>query len=162
MPTMVIKMEGIDTTIGHISAFADKMAEGLPDTMADIGTTLGKYYSGQAFASQGGVYEKPWAPLAAATVAEKSKNWPGRPPLVRTGDLQNGFHFDATPFSVTVSNKVEVTGKNGTYNLLSIHQHGTHRGIPPRLIMALNDTLIAQILAKVRAAVVAKLEETQL
>jgi hypothetical protein len=158
---MAITFKGLDLTEQHITKFNASMHEGMPETMAEIGEELGKYYSGQAFVSQGAVYGKPWAPLADSTVAEKSKNWPGRPPLVRTGDLQNGFKYEATLVSVHVSNKVQVSGKGGTYNLLELQQGGTSRGIPPRLVMALNDTLKTEIVKKIVAGITLKIVETR-
>lgn len=158
--SLVISLKGVDLAKDHLVRFKASMAD-MTGTMEKLGVLMAKYFSGEAFVSQGQVYDKPWDALAESTVAEKSKNWPGRPPLVRTGDLQNGFGYTITPLSVTVRNKVEVTSKSGTYNLLQLQQEGTSRGIPPRMVMALNEHLKTEVSAVVKEDVLAKIEETR-
>lgn len=152
---LVIKTTGLDLTKEHLARFRASMAD-MSGTMAKVGELLTRYYSGEAFVSQGQVYDKPWAPLASSTVAEKSRKWPGRPPLVRSGAMQDGFGMTITPVSVTIRNSVEV----GSYNLLTLQQNGTARGIPPRTVMALNDSLRTEATAIVKEDVLAKIKET--
>lgn len=157
--SLVISLKGVDLSRDHLARFKASMTN-MTGTMDKLGILMAKYFSGEAFVSQGQVYDKPWEPLAPATVRDKSRNWPGRPPLVRTGDLQNGFGYTITPLSVTVRNKVEVQSKSGSYNLLRIQQEGT-KHIPPRMVMALNEHLKTEISLVVKEDVLAKIEETR-
>ena len=148
---MVISIKGLQLTEDHLTRFVESMADMSP-TMEKIGILLTKYYSGEAFVSQGQVYDKPWEPLNPSTAAYKAINWPGRQPLVRTGAMQNGFGYQVTPLSVTIRNKKEY---------FEYQQNGTSRGIPPRMMMALNATLTAEATAIVQEDVALNIESTR-
>lgn len=152
---MTITIKGIDLTKEHLVRFRSSMAD-MTETMGKIGETLAKYYSNEPFVSRGGVYNRSWQDLAPATQTYKSLHWPGRGPLVRSGDLQDGFGYTVTPLSATIRNSVKVNG----YSLLALQQNGTSRGIPPRLVMALNTQLEAEVTAIVHEDVAAKVTES--
>lgn len=122
-----IDVSGID----DIRAKLDKLKRGLMDwnqTLAVIGKAFQDYYSSVPFASRGTVFGQQWEDLNPAYATWKAKNYPGRPILVRSGDLQKGFFFVSSNNEVKLSNKVVYFKK---------HQFG--EGVPQRISMALND-----------------------
>lgn len=157
--SLIIKISGLDLARDHLARFRGSMLD-MTDTMSKVGEAMTKYYSNEPFISRGGVYGQTWAPLANSTVSEKSRKWPGRGDLVRSGEMQDGFGFTVTPLSVTIRNKVQVSSKHGSYNLLQLQQEGT-KHIPPRMVMALNETLQTAVEAIVKEDVLLKIEETR-
>lgn len=153
---MVFKVSGLDLAKEHLAKFSESMADNT-ELMAEIGTTISEYAANEAFVSQGQVYGQPWEPLNSTYAVAKAKKWAGRPMEVQTGAMQDGFGSDYTPTTVVVRNKVDVNG----YNLLTLQQKGTSRGLPPRLILALNDALKATILAMVKVVIDTKLKESK-
>lgn len=73
-------------------------------SMDRIGSKASDYFANQGFGSQGGVFNSKWSRLSPGYAAQKSKRYPGRPPLVATGAMQNSFEHKARPESVTVTN----------------------------------------------------------
>ena len=65
-----------------------------------------RYYSDTVFTSSGQALGLPWVQLKQGTIDEKTKNWPGRGILQRSGALQGGFTDDITPVSLYISNTV--------------------------------------------------------
>src|SRR5947199_7569215 len=67
-------------------------------TLKQIGDELVSYYSGQVFASQGGVLGEPRARLAPATMLYKSKHYAAYAaiPLIATGTMKNSFEANVT------------------------------------------------------------------
>lgn len=76
----------------------------MKSAMSDIGNEAKRYFSGQVFASRGGAINQRWAPLNAAYAVWKARHYAGRPPMIRTGALQQSFTSDATNTSVTIGN----------------------------------------------------------
>lgn len=72
--------------------------------MKQIGSELKSYYSGQAFASQGGVFGHKWTPLSMKYARAKANKFPGRGMLERTGAMKNSFRAVSTSNSVVISN----------------------------------------------------------
>lgn len=103
----------------------------LKHAMELIGRDTAKYFSSQGFSSQGGVFGNPWQPLARSTSNEKNKTYPGRPPLVRTGEMQNSFEFNASNSSVVIGN----TSQHFKYHQSTLPR----RKIPRRQTMGIND-----------------------
>lgn len=97
------------------------------DAMVAIGRSFKQYYGTMPFASKGTIYGEEWAPLDPQYRSWKARVFPGKPTLVRTGELSSGFEFTATGNSVKIGNQVEYFDK---------HQLG--EGVPQRIIMALN------------------------
>jgi hypothetical protein len=97
----------------------------------DIGIELSAYFSGQVFASQGQIIDQDWPELSEKYEEWKAENYPGRPPLVRTGEMQDSFNFESTDSSLTMYN----TSDHFVY-----HQSTEPRKvIPRRAMMAVND-----------------------
>lgn len=98
--------------------------------MNDIGRNVARYYSVQGFTSQGGVFGAKWSPLAMRTILQKSKTYPGRPPLVRTGAMQNSFTFTAASQQVLIGNEMPY---------FKYHQSSAPRSrLPRRQMMGVN------------------------
>jgi phage gpG-like protein len=163
MPVMTITVN-TDLPKEHLARFKTAMSD-MSTAMIEIGESLTKYYSSEPFVSKGTIYGSQWQPLASTTSASKHRRYPAneQQPLVASGAMQQGFGYEATPLSVAVRNKVQV----GSYNLLSIHQHGTdtagrghHIHIPARTVMALNETLRQEIEVIVVEDVSKKIEAT--
>lgn len=76
----------------------------LRPAMQDVGKYLKGFYSGQVFASRGGVIGHPWPRLSERYAAWKAQQYPGRPVLVRTGLMQRSFKYETTNMSATISN----------------------------------------------------------
>ncbi|MFF6951824.1 hypothetical protein ACFZAD_24595 [Streptomyces iakyrus] len=113
----------------------------LTDSMDETGAYLTGFFSGEVFASRGGVLGQPWARLKESYAVEKAKQWPGRPPLIRTGLMNRSFKHDAGPMSVEVFNSDPK---------FHFHQEGTRR-IPARVMMDVDqrrEAMIGRFIAK--------------
>jgi phage gpG-like protein len=100
----------------------------LKPAMQDIGKYLKGFYSGQVFASRGGVIGASWPRLSQRYAAWKAQQYPGRPVLVRTGLMQRSFTYDAQNTQVTIRNEADY---------FDYHQAGTSL-IPARPMMKLD------------------------
>lgn len=96
--------------------------------MQEIGKLVKDYAGNETMASQGGALGTRWARLSPRYAAWKARNYPGRPPLVRTGHMQKSYEFDAKDQSVTIRNAADY---------FEFHQLGT-RHMPQRLALAIN------------------------
>lgn len=125
----------------HVILEADKVDDALSmlgqslvmfeEAFDNIGKNLSDYFSGQVFASQGQILGDQWPELSEQYEAWKAVNYPGRPPLIRTGEMQDSFAYDSTDTSLTMFN----TSDHFVY-----HQSTEPRTIiPRRAMMAVND-----------------------
>lgn len=102
----------------------------LDKSMRQIGEYLANYYANEGFASQGQVFNKTWPRLSQKYSIWKAKHFPGRPPLVLSGDMQKGFNFMAGSSSVRIGNE--------TPEFL-FQQLGTSRGLPKRPMAGISE-----------------------
>lgn len=79
----------------------------LRGAMEEIGDQAADYYANQGFNSQGGVFGSPWKRLKTATLLRKAKTYPGRPPLVATGNMRDSFTYTAASQQVLIGNKAD-------------------------------------------------------
>ena len=154
-------MAFITVTVTNLGDIKDKLTalgakmHDFTTAMEAVGDAVGKYFSGQVFASEGAVLGSRWAELTPATQAEKNHLFPGRGILERTGAMREGFTSDATPMSVWVSNEAPY---------FPYHQLGTTNGagrghnIPARPMIGVNDAVESIIGDIIRADVNAKIE----
>lgn len=113
----------------------------LDKSMRQIGEYMARYFGSQGFASQGQVFNNTWPRLNSQYSVWKAKHFPGRPPEVRTGEMQNSFNFQSGSQTVRVGND-----KDYFY----FQNEGTSRGLPARQMMGINTTnkrMIADILS---------------
>lgn len=128
----------------------------LTPEMIEIGKMQADFYGNDAFNSRGSVYGEPWAPLNPVYAAWKAQHYPGRPMEVQTGKMRDSFGWDAGPSQVIIKNSAKT--KNGL-PLLALQQNGTSRGLPPRMIMALESTQIEKVKEILRVGIRKKIDE---
>lgn len=100
------------------------------DAMRAVGAAFKQYYATKPFVSRGSIYGTAWPDLQPAYKSWKARKYPGRPILVRTNALAEGFSFMSTTNTVRVFNTVEYFKK-----------HQTGDGVPQRISMAMNREL---------------------
>ena len=100
------------------------------DGMEAVGSAFKQYYATKPFASRGSVFGSVWPDLQPAYASYKARKFPGRPILVATGAMAQGFDFTANSDQVKVFNPVDYFEK---------HQKG--ESVPQRTSMALNSEL---------------------
>lgn len=83
-----------------------------------MGVYLKKYWSGAVFTSEGSVLGNPWRKLSPQYELSKRKLYPAAGILVRTGDLKDGFEYNAGRNEMKIYNKVPYA---------SYHLYGTRR-----------------------------------
>ncbi|MFD4554411.1 phage virion morphogenesis protein [Streptomyces sp. NPDC058469] len=118
----------------------------MPDAMRQIGQYLTAFYAGEVFASQGGVINKLWPRLSVPYETWKAKNFPGRPPLIRSGVMQNSFKFQSGSNFAIIRNSADY---------FRYHQLGT-RKMPARVMFAVDDARAKAIGEIVRKEVMRK------
>lgn len=100
-------------------------------------TYLKDVYSQEVFKTQGGAIGERWSPLSKAYALQKSKKYPGKPPLVATGAMQNGFMTLWRPDMAQVWNKIEY---------FKYHQSNQPRTkLPRRMMMKLANAQTQQV-----------------
>lgn len=101
--------------------------------MGEIGEQAARYYSTQAFASQGGVFGGRWPALSPRYARVKAVLYPGRGMLIRTGKMQDSFTYTASSNQVLIGNKAPH---------FKYHQSTKPRNkIPRRAMMGVNDPI---------------------
>lgn len=96
--------------------------------------------------SEGSKVGEKWPALAPSTQAYKAKRFPGRPMMVRTGDLINSFTNDKSPRNIFRHRGNQITwGSRSPY--AKYHQlGGTKKGRPPkRVLFVMTKDLAADI-----------------
>ncbi|MGB3684956.1 MAG: phage virion morphogenesis protein [Ornithinimicrobium sp.] len=115
----------------ELIASLERTADGvinLTSPMREIGMYLRGFFSGEVFASRGGVIGRPWAPLSTQYAALKARQWPGRPPLIRSGQMLRSFKSTPSQQQVEIRN---------TAPYFDWHQDGTTK-MPARVMMAVD------------------------
>lgn len=101
-----IQITGLDDVQARLIRLGNSLYK-LDNAMRQIGEYLARYYANEAFASQGQVFNETWPRLNSKYSVWKAKNFPGRPPNVRTGSMQQRFAFEAGSSSVRVYNDAD-------------------------------------------------------
>lgn len=138
---ITIQISGVTEVQSKIKALGDGLYQ-LDEGMRQIGEYMSNYFGNEAFASQGQVFNGTWPRLSMKYSIWKAKNFPGRPPEVRTGKMKGAFAYTAGSQSVKV-------GNNMPY--FKFQEEGTGRGLPARRMMGVNDAnkrMIADILGE--------------
>ena len=109
------------------------------DTFEEIGNELVKTFE-MNFNSQGSTLERPWAPLSPKTIEQKRKLGFPLDPLIRTGDMLQGFRPEHGKVYVAVENIV---------SYFKYKQRKKPRTkIPRRVMMALTNKMRQTIVKK--------------
>ena len=155
MATLTVTVSGSRAVIEKMQKLGQSLYEFEPE-FNEIGKMQAEFYGNDAFNSRGSVYGQEWTPLNPAYAAWKAQNYPGRPMEVQSGEMRSSFAWKATPVMVIISNTAKT--KSGI-PLLALQQAGSNRGLPPRLIMALEQTQVTKIETIIKEAVTRKIEE---
>lgn len=124
MANIVINVTGDKETMAQLRRLG-MAAINLSPAMHLIGTYLTTFFSGEVFASRGRVIGEPWAPLNTGYAAHKARTFPGRPPLIRSGQMNKGFQAHTGRTFARINNPVPH---------FDYHQEGTS-SIPARVMM---------------------------
>ena len=101
--------------------------------MRNIGRLASRYFSNQGFNSRGGVFGERWEPLNRAYAIAKARRFPGKPPLVATGAMRDGFFAKPRQSSVVIDNRAPQ---------YKYHQSTAPRSkLPRRPMAAINDPI---------------------
>ena len=119
--------------------------------MEEVGRSAVQTFGGRVFASRGQLLGEPWPRLSDDYAGQKAKSYPGRPTLVRTGQMQRGFDFQATNMSVTISNNDPK---------FKYHQSSAPRTkIPRRAMIGVYQGLDTEVRNTIAAVVARKIQE---
>lgn len=146
---VTIKISGDKELIDKLNRFKESLMD-FKDAMGDIGHALGDgdegYFPGQVFASQGGVLGVTWPTNKMRTMMYKRKHVSSSSAtttLIRTGDMQKSFKYEATKDGVKITN---------TAPYFKYHQSGEPRTkMPYRPMIGINDdvkSIVKKILQK--------------
>lgn len=125
--TYVITVQGDNELIQRLKKFGVSVLD-LSASMDKTGRYLTGFFSGEVFASRGGIIGKPWPALHSNYAAFKARAFPGRPPLIRSGLMNRSFKHKSTKLSASLWNEAEY---------FKYHQDG--RGVPERVMMLVDD-----------------------
>ncbi|MEV0360081.1 hypothetical protein AB0H71_28885 [Nocardia sp. NPDC050697] len=123
--TLDLEVDGAKPIVQMLALIGGDLHD-LRGAMQDIGRAGKPFFSGQVFASRGGVVGERWARLSPAYARWKARAYPGRPPLVRSGVMQRSFFYRTTSMSVTFGNHAPYFG---------YHQSSAERRKIPRRVM---------------------------
>lgn len=123
MAEIVVSIQGDKELAAKLKKYGVAVLD-LSSAMDDIGEYLTGFFSGEVFASRGGVINKRWPALNDRYAAWKARRWPGRPPLVRSGVMQRSFKHKSTKLSTSLWNEARY---------FDYHQDG--EGVPQRVMM---------------------------
>ena len=132
-----ITITGDRELIGKLNAFTGSGGLNLKRSLGASGVYLTRFFSGEVFVSRGRVIGKPWAPLNSSYAVWKARQFPGRPPLIRSGEMNRGFFFNESARKLELGNRADH---------FDIHQEG--RGNVPERVMMLVDEQRAARVAK--------------
>ncbi|MFC8008937.1 phage virion morphogenesis protein [Streptomyces cinereoruber] len=144
--SITVTVTGASELAGRLRKFGASILD-LSDSMNQSGQYLKGFFSGEVFASRGGVIGKPWAPLSSAYAADKAQQYPGRPPLIRTGTMNRSFKHRAGRSTAEVWN-------DAWY--FHFHQSGT-RKMPARVMMDVDEKRALRIAGFIEADITSKM-----
>jgi phage gpG-like protein len=183
--SITIKLSGDQQELQRMKGLSESLTDFTP-VMQSIGKALTSYYSNQVFASQGGVYGEPWAPLSAVTLymrgagntqltareagfvafLHNKRGQAGTLTGLRAGiplraplttGHPGGMQFS---FSALATANSVVIGNTKPY--FKYHQSTEpRRRLPRRQMLGINDDVISMVQQLVRAEVNAKIEATK-
>jgi len=140
----------IDQPLEALNALGDDLMM-WEEYYKSIGASLVDYFSGQVFISQGGVLDEPWPELSEAYNVWKAEEYPGRPPLVREGEMQESFYYDADDDSLTIGNSSD--------HFIYHQSSETREKIPRRVMMAINNDVESIIAYGIDNGITEKLQK---
>lgn len=127
MSTIQVSITGDKELAAKLSKFASGQLD-LSDAMGAMSLYLTRFFSGEVFASRGQVIGKPWPALNPAYAAFKAREFPGRPPLIRTGLMNKSFKSKSTSLSTSLWNEAKY-----------FDNHNEGWGVPERVMMRIDE-----------------------
>lgn len=106
----------------------------LKRSLSASGLYLTNFFSGEVFASRGRVIGKPWSRLNESYATWKARMFPGRPPLIRSGEMQRSFFYKASAQRLELGNRADH---------FQFHQEGM--GVPQRMLMRVDEQRAARV-----------------
>lgn len=145
MPQVIIQIKGLEQTNERIAGIAAGLKTGMGPAFQEIGVAGSKYFGGIAFDNRGSVFGASWPTLADSTVADKLKHWRGKPIMVRTGRMMNGFTYEADGVGVRLYNEAPY---------FKYHQSSEPRTkLPRRIMLGINDSFRTMVAALIKTQV---------
>ena len=123
----------------------------LKRSLGASGLYLSRFFAGEVFASRGRVIGKPWPRLNDRYAAWKARKYPGRPPLVRSGEMLRSFEFRAHPKRLDLWNSADH---------FQYHQEG--EGVPQRMMMRIDEQRAARVVKYLSSDIVAQMKKAGL
>lgn len=134
MSDIQVTITGDKELVRKINSFVGSGNLNLQREFGAAGLYLTRFFSGEVFASRGRVIGEPWPALNPSYAAWKARRFPGRPPLVRSGEMMGGFKSKSGPRSLELWN---------TADHFEYHQEG--RGVPQRIMMRIDEQRAARV-----------------
>ncbi|TFD14183.1 hypothetical protein E3T26_08650 [Cryobacterium sp. TMT1-21] len=132
---ITVTIQGDKELVAKLRGFIGSDGVNLKRGLGASGLYLTKFFSGEVFASRGGVIGKPWPRLNDSYAAWKARRWPGRPPLIQSGEMLRSFQFKDS------ARKLELWNSSDHFEF---HQDGT-RHIPQRMMMRIDQQRAARV-----------------
>lgn len=147
---ITVKISG-DATVQRKLAILGNDLNKLPEAMKNIGKEAAEYYRTTGFSDRGRPWGAGWQDLSVQYKKWKEKHYAGRPTLVRTGDMQDGFFAESNSTSVTIDNSV---------SYYKYHQSSADRksNLPRRQMAGVNGKIKDMVRSEIRAAIIKKLD----
>lgn len=134
MSDIQVTITGDKELVKKLNAFVGSDGLNLKRSMGASGLYLTRFFSGEVFTSRGRVIGKPWPRLNDRYAAYKARAFPGRPPLVRSGEMMGSFFFKESARKLELGNRADH---------FEYHQEG--RGVPQRVMMRIDEQRAARV-----------------
>lgn len=134
-------MSNIQVTVTGDKEFVRKLrsfTSGPMDLKRSLGASglyLTNFFSGEVFASRGRVIGQPWSRLNESYATWKARMFPGRPPLIRSGEMQRSFFSKASAQRLELGNRADH---------FQFHNEGTGN-VPQRVMMRIDEQRAARV-----------------
>ena len=135
MADFKVTIQGDKEFIRKLNSFVGSDGLNLIRAFGASGLYLTRFFSGEVFVSRGRVIGEPWPTLNPSYAAWKARMFPGRPPLVMSGEMMRSFGFEEHKRSLELFN---------TSDHFDFHQEGTHH-IPQRMMMKIDTQRAARV-----------------
>lgn len=135
MSDIQVTITGDREFVRSLNKFVGSGSLNLSRSLGASGLYLTRFFSGEVFTSRGRVIGKPWARLNDSYAAYKARLFPGRPPLIKSGEMNRGFFHKAMPRRLELGNRADH---------FAFHQEGTS-SIPARVMMRVDTQRAARV-----------------
>lgn len=134
MADIQVTITGDKEFVAKLTGFVGSDGLNLKKSMGASGLYLTRFFSGEVFTSRGRVIDEPWPALNPRYAAWKARTFPGSPPLIRSGEMNDSFGFEEHKRSLDLFN---------TADHFDYHQEG--RGVPQRMMMKIDQQRAARV-----------------